>query len=240
MTVRSRPVSAANSAPAGPERHAPSGTGSAPGTGMAASVLALNRHYVAVHVFSAPRTFCLLCKGIAEVVHWEDGAFQTYDFENWSELSELKATVGDEDEHDDWVRTVHSRIQVPRVIRLLHYDRVPRNSVKFNRRNIFLRDEHRCQYCSRRLSQQKLSVDHVMPRSRGGGNTWDNVVCACLTCNVRKGGRTPAEAGMHLLRPPVKPARSPSISRHLAVPKYALWRHFLSADRVMAESGADL
>ena len=206
---------------------------------MSASVLALNRHYVAVHVFSVPRSFCLLCKGIAEVVHHDGDGFMTYDFDNWCELSELKATVGDEAEDDDWVRTVHSRIQVPRVIRLLHYDRVPRNSVKFNRRNIFLRDEHRCQYCTRRFSQQRLSIDHVVPRSRGGGNTWENVVCACLTCNVRKGGRTPAEAGMHLLRPAFKPARSPSISRHLSIPKYSLWRHFLSHDRSFVEAGAE-
>lgn len=194
---------------------------------MQASVLALNRNFLATHVFSVRRAFCLLYKGFAEVINVEEGHFMSYDFESWCEYCILRAELEDKQDHEDWIRTINFEIQVPRVIRLLHYDRLPRNSVKYNRRNIFLRDGHRCQYCGGRYNTARLSLDHVVPRSRGGQDTWENVVCACLTCNVRKGGRTPVEAGMKLLCEPVKPKRSPQISRQLLMRKYASWRTFV-------------
>ena len=119
------------------------------------------------------------------------------------------------------------QVQVPRVVRLLHYDRMPRNVVKFSRRNVFLRDENRCQYCSGKFSPQKLSLDHVIPRSRGGQTIWENIVCACLKCNVRKGGQTPKEAGMRLFRKPVRPRRNPVLAHQLGTKKYASWKVFL-------------
>ena len=120
---------------------------------------------------------------------------------------------------------------MPRIIRLLSYDRVPRNVVKFNRRNVFLRDGFQCQYCGQKLPTGKLSLDHIVPRSRGGVESWDNIVAACLRCNVRKGNRTPLEANMRLLREPTKPARSPLIVRQLRDPRYESWKLFLhSAD----------
>ena len=72
------------------------------------------------------------------------------------------------EEDDDWVRTVNSEIQVPRVIRLLGYEKLPKQTVKFNRRNIFARDNNQCQYCGRKFPTAELSLDHVMPRSQGG------------------------------------------------------------------------
>ena len=108
---------------------------------------------------------------------------------------------------------------MPRVIRLLTYDRLPRQKVKFNRRNIFARDGNRCQYCGKRFATSELSLDHVVPRSRGGRATWENIVCACLKCNVRKGGRTPREAGMRLIREPVEPRTSPSLSAQALPPQ---------------------
>lgn len=201
-------------------------SGRRPG-GLSVSVLALNRNFAAVHVISVRRAFCLLFKDLAEVINVESGSYYNYDFEGWREQSEMRIALGDRGEEDDWIQAVNFEIQAPRIIRLMRYDRLPRNAVKFNRRNIFLRDEHRCQYCGERYSSARLSLDHIHPRSRGGGDTWENVVCACLTCNVRKGGRTPQEAGMRLLRPPVKPTRSPLICRHLNQEKYASWRAFL-------------
>ncbi len=194
---------------------------------MQLNVLALNRNYVAVHVLTVPRAFSLLWKGTAEVVNVEQDQYLSYDFDGWRENSELKAELEDRDDTDDWIRSVQFEIQVPKIIRLLLYDRVPRNSVKFNRRNVFLRDEHCCQYCRKRFPRQQLSLDHVMPRSRGGGDSWENIVCACLSCNVRKGGRTPQEAGMTLKKPPVKPKRSPLISRQMTQPKYESWGKFI-------------
>ena len=194
---------------------------------LQANVLALNRMFVAVHVLTARRAFCMLCKGVAEVVHIEDGIYNTYDFPGWLEASELKLQFGERDEHEDWIRAVNFEIQVPRIIRLLDYDRIPRSTVKFNRRNIFLRDEHRCQYCHRVFGTGQLSLDHVMPRSRGGKSTWENIVCACRKCNVRKGSRTPQEAGMKLARQPKKPRRNPLLVQKLGTQKYECWNNFI-------------
>lgn len=194
-----------------------------------ASVLALNRQYAPVHVVSVRRAFCLLFKGLAEVISVEDGLYQSYDFDGWLEASLMRLEFGDLADHRDWIRAVNFEIQVPRVVRLLRYERMPRNSVKFNRRNIFLRDDYLCQYCGRKYGTQRLSLDHVMPKSRGGPTTWENIVCCCLDCNVRKGGRTPHEAGMKLMRAPKKPARNPLLFQHLQSQKYASWKPFLIA-----------
>ncbi len=196
---------------------------------MQSSVLALNRNYHPVHVISVKRAFCLLYKGQAEIITVDNGQFANYTFESWLEMCELKTAMGERDKGEDWIRAVNFEIQVPRVIRLIEYDRIPRNSVKFNRRNIFLRDGHRCQYCGHRYTCSRLSLDHVLPKSRGGPDTWENVVCACLHCNVTKGGRTPGEAGMPLLRTPARPKRSPLLVRQLASRKYAMWRSFIPA-----------
>ncbi len=190
-----------------------------------ASVLVLNRCYMAVHIIPVRRAFCLLFKELAEVITLDDGRYLSHDFQSWREVSEARARFKDPD--DDYIRTIHFEIQVPRVIRLLTYDRLPRTKIKFNRRNIFARDGNRCQYCGKRFPTGELSLDHVMPRSRGGGTDWENIVCACVKCNVRKGGRTPAEAGMRLTKPPVKPKTSPTLGLKLANRKYQSWKTFL-------------
>ena len=198
---------------------------SAAADALGASVLVLNRFYMAVHVINVRRAFTLLFRDLAEVVHLEQGQFANYNFDSWRDVSELKAQF--KEPHDDWIRAVNFEIQVPRVIRLLFYDRIPKQVVRFNRRNIFARDSNRCQYCGRRFPTSELSLDHVMPRSRGGDTTWENIVCSCVKCNVKKGGRTPQEAHMHLIRHPVKPKRSPLLSLKLGNPKYESWKTFL-------------
>ncbi|MDZ4781048.1 MAG: HNH endonuclease [Planctomycetia bacterium] len=194
---------------------------------LSASVLVLNRMYMAVHVINVRRAFSLLCRDLAEVIHLESGQYANYDFGSWREVSELRAHF--KEPHEDWIRAVNFEIQVPRVIRLLAYDRLPKQTVRFNRRNIFARDNNRCQYCGKRFPTSELSLDHVMPRSRGGDTTWENIVCSCVACNVRKGGRTPTEAHMHLVRQPYKPKRSPLLSIKLGNPKYESWKSFLDS-----------
>jgi 5-methylcytosine-specific restriction endonuclease McrA len=200
---------------------------------LAASVLVLNRLYMAVHVIGVRRAFGLLYRDLAEVIHVEEGKFANYDFRTWLEISEISA--GEKRPYEDWVRTVRFDVLVPRVIRLLFYDRMPRHSLRLNRHTVFARDEHRCQYCGNRLPGSQLSLDHVVPRSRGGDTTWENVVCACLSCNVKKGGRTPQEARMKLVRPPIRPKRSPLLSLKLRNPKYESWKSWL--DAVYCEAG---
>src|SRR4249920_2109420 len=139
---------------------------------LEASVLVLNKMFMAVHVISVRRAFILLCKDLAEVVSQEDGQFATYDFSTWREVSEFRSR-NFRQEDDDWVRTVNSEIQVPRVIRLLTFEKLPKQSVKFNRRNIFARDHNQCQYCGKKFATTELSLDHVIPRSQGGTSTWE-------------------------------------------------------------------
>ena len=147
-----------------------------------ASVLVLNKLFMAIHIISVRRAFVLLCKDLAEVVSLEEGQFATYDFETWRELSEFRSKYFRQ-EDDDWVRTATSEIQVPRVVRLLSYEKLPRQTVKFNRRNIFARDHNQCQYCGKKYPTTELSLDHIVPRSQGGMSTWENIVCSCINCN---------------------------------------------------------
>jgi len=191
------------------------------------SVLALNRFFMAVRVISVRRAFSLLCKESAEVVHVINDRYEAFDFESWCEISHYREFFDEADNHD-WIHTVSLEIRVPKVIRLLGYDKLPQQRIKFNRRNLFARDENRCQYCGRRFPTTELSLDHVIPRAYGGPTNWVNVVCACTSCNKRKGGRTPREAHMTLIRRPAAPKRCPLIRMKLRSDKYRSWRAFLS------------
>jgi len=198
----------------------------APSPSLGLSVLDLNRSFVAVHITNVRRAITLLFRALAEVVHVEDGPYGAYSFESWRELSEMEAALG-EGLEQDWIRAVDYQLRAPRVIRLMACDRGPRQGLRFNRRNVFARDGNHCQYCGRHFPTSELSLDHVMPRSRGGITSWENIVCACVACNVRKGGRTPREARMELIRQPVKPKRSPLLAIKLGNPKYASWKSFV-------------
>lgn len=193
--------------------------------GLSCNVLVLNQNYLAIRVVNVRRAFSLLFKELAEVVHIDSGKYTSYDFSEWCELSEL-AREFEPDAHD-WISTVRFDIAVPRIIRLAFYDRLPRQQVKFNRRNLYARDGNRCQYCGKKYSTTELSLDHVLPRSMGGKTSWENIVCACLKCNIRKGGRTPEMAGMHLITAPKKPKRNPVITVKLSDDRYASWKAFL-------------
>ncbi|MFM7470241.1 MAG: HNH endonuclease [Nodosilinea sp. LVE1205-7] len=103
-------------------------------------------------------------------------------------------------------KLLYSGFPLPTVIRLRHYVRLPYKDIPLTRRNLLQRDNHTCQYCG--YDGEGLTLDHVIPRSRGGGDSWENMVTACVHCNVRKGNRTPKEAGMPLTSQPRKPHSS--------------------------------
>lgn len=195
------------------------------GTGLDSKVLVLNKLYMAIRVVSAKRAFILLAKELAEVIHVDDGKYVNYNFGSWQDVAAYQQEF--EKERHDWVRTVRMQIAVPRIIRLLGYDRLPAQTVKLNRRNLFARDRNQCQYCGRHFPTADLSIDHVTPRAQGGGDTWENLVCACLWCNAKKGGRTPAQATMKLVREPKRPKRNPLITLRLGSEKYQSWKAFL-------------
>ena len=157
-------------------------------------------------------------KGYAKIV---DDQYQTFDFDSWSELSVQR--------HQEKISLTDRLIRVPRVIILAFYDKLPVKSVRLNRQNIFLRDKNQCQYCRKKFKRTQLNIDHVIPISQGGRTTWENVVCSCLPCNTSKGGRTPEQAKMKLLRRPVKPPHSIFMS---IAPKTKLlnyWRIYMNS-----------
>lgn len=102
------------------------------------------------------------------------------------------------------VRSIRSIFACPSVIRLRRYIHVPVKKVELSRKNILRRDNHQCQYCG--TPKAPLTIDHVLPKSRAGTDTWENLVCACVKCNTKKGNRTPDEAGMKLLKTPRRPS----------------------------------
>lgn len=194
-------------------------------SGLDCNVLVLNKHYMAIRIVGARRAFSLLFRQLAEVVSFEENRYSNYDFRSWCEVSQFKRNF--EPDGYDWVSTVNFYIAVPRIIRLLFYDRLPRSEVKFNRRNIFARDKNRCQYCGKRYPTTELSLDHVIPRSIGGKSAWENIVCSCTQCNVKKGGKTPQQANMTLIQKPIKPKRNPLVHIHLGHQRYHSWKQFL-------------
>ncbi len=111
------------------------------------------------------------------------------------------------------VRSITLELKVPSIIRFLRKIRDRKRAVKFSRENVYTRDHGSCQYCGNRVPRPEATYDHVIPRSQGGQTRWENVVICCTGCNQRKGGRTPAQAGMHLRSEPVKPKSLPESVR---------------------------
>lgn len=132
------------------------------------------------------------------------------------------------EEYDREVRSTYLVIKVPAVVRLVRAFRRPRKPAKFSRVNIYGRDGYRCQYCGVRQALGELTYDHVLPRSRGGRTEWTNIVSACVDCNKRKADRTPAEAGMRLIKQPVRPTTAPAVV--IAISRESVpdaWRDYL-------------
>ena len=184
-------------------------------------VLVLNRLWQAVNVCSAKRALILLYQGHAQVVVGDnDGAFQTFNFNQWQDFSIQQP-------HSESIHAVSFKIRVPRVILLVVFDRFPKKEVKFTRHNIFERDQNICQYCGSVFDRKDLNLDHVVPRDRGGPTTWENIVCSCISCNTRKANRTPQEAGLHLIRKPKRPKWRPFLHVTFSSPQHESWRHFV-------------
>jgi len=118
-----------------------------------------------------------------------------------------------EEYEDRTVRSVTLELRVPAVIRFLRALRGKRKHLRFNRENVYARDRGRCQYCSTAVPRHDFTYDHVVPRAQGGHTVWENVVVSCTPCNQKKGGRTPAQAGITLIRAPVRPASLPDVVR---------------------------
>lgn len=141
-----------------------------------------------------------LLRSMGCVIHPE--TFEPLTFEQWMERAPDNARM---------IPTANRDVPAPDVIVLTKFGKVPPMKIGFNRQNLFRRDDHTCQYCGVNLPGSKLQVEHVFPRSRGGGNSWENCVAACDACNSHKADRTPAEAGMALRKKPAAPRWKPGI-----------------------------
>lgn len=186
-----------------------------------AYVLVLNKSWIAVNVASAKRALTLLFQGHARVVHPKDYAL--YDFDAWMEFSQTNDGVPAR----RYVYTPTSRIRLPEVIVLTGFNGFYSPEVRLSRRNIFARDKSVCQYCGHRFPRTELTIDHVIPRSRGGTDSWENLVLACTSCNLRKRDRTPEEAQMPLIRKPVAPRWLPRFNSPLTKEELLSWKRFV-------------
>ena len=164
-------------------------------------VLLLNQNYEPLHVCRLRRAIVLLGKGKAEMV--ENGL--------------------------GYIHSATEIYEIPSVIRLMYQVRRPVPTRRLTRRELFLRDAYQCQYCGART--RELTLDHVIPRVRGGKHLWENVVAACTTCNHRKAGRTPREAGMRLSSPPKPPPASPYFPFLPYLERREEWRKFVPVSR---------
>ena len=163
-------------------------------------VLLLNITYEPLKVINWKKAVTLLCLGKVEVI----------------------------EEYSKEVHSISFTIKLPSVVRLLKMVRRPKSPIKFSRQNIYARDQYRCQYCGDRYPSEELTYDHVYPRSRGGRTEWRNIVTCCVECNRKKGGRTPREAKMKLIRKPVQPSWIPALRITIGwhhVPE--TWRDYL-------------
>jgi len=192
-------------------------------TGLSSPVLVLNRGYQPVRITDARTGFAMLYLGRARAL---DASFEPYDFESWMER--------DVTEGDELVGTPRGPISVPRVLILNEYNRVPRAPLRLSRRHVYMRDEYTCQYCGTKPGVKELNLDHVLPRSRGGRSTWQNLVTSCRRCNLSKGWETPEEAGMRLLKRPVRPSWSLALTLAASRRRFEEWEPFLEA---MAPAG---
>jgi 5-methylcytosine-specific restriction endonuclease McrA len=153
--------------------------------------LVLNASFEPLHIVSWQRALQLLFQGKVEVI----------------------------EESDQEVRTVRLTIRVPAVLRLLTYVPLTKKKqvIRFSRLNVFIRDQYLCQYCGNKFPKTQLTLDHVLPVVQGGGKSWENIVTACKPCNQRKGGRTPAQSQMQLIRKPRRPDWLPSASMQIGI-----------------------
>lgn len=195
-------------------------------------MLVLNRSFQPVRITTARHGFTLLYLGRARAL---DRSFEPHDFHEWSQLpihapgdGAHEPRVQDGRAFDEYIGTPRGRIRIPRVLLLSGYNRVPHAPLRLSRRNIFLRDSFTCQYCHRRPGMRELNLDHVMPRSRGGRSTWENLVTSCRECNLRKGWATPEESGMPLRARPARPSWSTALIMAAPRRRYPEWEPFLA------------
>ncbi|MCA9582504.1 MAG: HNH endonuclease [Myxococcales bacterium] len=187
-------------------------------TGLRAPVLVLNRSFVPIRITTARMAFELLYQDRARAVGPD---YELYDFADWMNRGPL--------EGHERIGTSRGGIDVPRVVLLSSYNRIPSTGLRLSRRNLFLRDDYTCQYCGIAPGVRDLNIDHVVPRCRGGAATWENLVTSCKACNYRKGRHLPEECGMFPAKKPVRPRWTASVQLRGAARAFREWAPYLES-----------
>ncbi|MGF1467477.1 MAG: HNH endonuclease [Sandaracinaceae bacterium] len=191
-------------------------TAGAERTGLRSPVLVLNRNYQPVRITDARHGFSMLYMGRARAL---DAACEPHDFAQWMARRPRNG--------EEVIGTPRGATGVPRVLLLTDYGRVPRVPLRLSRRHLYMRDEYTCQYCGEQPGVKELNLDHVVPRSRGGRSSWENLVTSCRPCNLKKGWETPEEAGMRLLKRPVRPNWTMALQLAAQRRRFVEWEPFL-------------
>lgn len=184
-------------------------------------VLVLNRNWQAIDTTTPAQAFGQMATDAATGLDIQSNEWMMpVKWEAWRDLPVR--------EDDLYVGTANGRIRVPTVLVLCRYNRVPIHRPKLNSRNIWLRDDAVCQYTGRRLNKGEGNIDHVIPLSRGGANSWENCVLSCRSVNQKKADKTPQEAGLKLIRPPFEPKPVPITAVLKNHHRVEDWEPFLS------------
>ena len=184
--------------------------------------LVLNSGWQPITIASVRKSVIKVCTGLGSFL--EPESYLLHDFDSWLAL--------DVDEDAPAISASSGlRMRVPEIIVLKSFSAFPHKQVKLTRRNLLIRDNFRCQYSGQKLTAKEATIDHIMPQSRGGKHTWENVVISAVEVNSKKAERTPEEAGMSLLSKPVQPKWSPIYSKFSRVAMTGnypeSWRHFI-------------
>ena len=164
-------------------------------------VLILNKNWIPINTTTAKNSFSLMYADNAKGLLIEDDRFLSLEWNEW-----IKLDIKDK---DDFVRTVNGYIKIPNIIVLNHYDKIPRQVVKFTQKNLWERDNFTCQYTGKKVTKTSGNIDHIIPRSQGGKTSWENCVIAHKEINAIKADRTPEQAGLKLLKKPSAPRLMP-------------------------------
>jgi 5-methylcytosine-specific restriction endonuclease McrA len=187
----------------------------------------LNRNWQAVNIVGVKRAFSLLWQDHARAINTFEGDYAPMVAEEWMEYSDNKEPTPE----CVFIRTIRMSILLPKILLLRDFDRLPIAEIKFNRENIFIRDNYTCQYSGKRCKPTDLTLDHVIPRERGGRTSWENIVACRRDINERKANRLPHEVGLKLLKKPSRPKWRPFVALAAASEVDTAWAQFLHVEK---------
>jgi len=185
--------------------------------------LVLNKGWAAFSIMPVKKAITKVMSDMAKILDPETNSL--YSFEEWMDFD---VKIG-----NPFIQTCSKRVRVPEIIVLTTYDKIPQREVKLTRRNLLIRDNYTCQYTGVKLNMSTATMDHIVPRSRGGKTNWTNLVMCCLDINAKKADRTPSEAGLSLLKKPIKPKWSPIYARFARLTAsnvYPSWSNYLNIE----------